>query len=66
MSVRLRICFRCADQSEAFCSARADARENRNSVNHRKCSKKRIPVWMMTGSSALNAEHVLTGATQLV
>jgi len=66
MKVQFSICFRCAPRAEVFWSARADALKMQNHADPRTCSKTRVPTWMVSRLSALIAEHVLTGATQLL
>ena len=66
MKVRRRIYFRCAQREKVFSAAHADALEMRSHAKSRTCPKTRVPEAILPRSSALYAEHVLTGVRDLV
>ena len=66
MKVRFYIYFRCAEREKVFSAAHADALEMQSHANLRTCPKTRVPEAILPRSFEQDAEHVLTGATQLV
>ena len=66
MKVRFHIYFRCAERGKVFSAARSDALETRGPANSRTCSETTIPAAILPRSVEQDAEHVLTGARDLV